>query len=151
MENQATKPPMILVVEPDPMMLTGISAVLNQQGYRCFLSRDLSVAKKATENTAFDLFVLSVDDHLESAEAMARELHQQPNNADVPIVFLAPRLNPEWIGRLNAVGGVYCIPKPFDPNVMIELVRRAVWEPHLVQPRVAPPKAHFANDWVRLS
>ncbi len=59
MENQVAPKPMILVIEPDPVFLTGISAVLDQEGYRCFLSRDLTVANKALEKIVFDLIILS--------------------------------------------------------------------------------------------
>lgn len=150
MENQAIKRPMLLIVEPDPLLLTGISAILDQEGYRCFLSRDLSVALKATEKLAFDLFILSIGDDIERAESMAMELRSSHRNLDIPVIFLAPKLDAAWIARLNAAGGVYCLPKPFDPKVLIQLVERTVWMPHLVQAHLSPPKAHFEADWVRL-
>ena len=151
MDRPVVKPPMLLIVEPDPLLLTGISAILDKQGYRCFLSRDLSVARKATEKLAFDLFILSMGENVEEGEKMARELRAANQTVDVPVIFLAPKLDPNWVGRLNAVGGVYCLPKPFDPNLLIQLVDRAVWMPHLVHAHVAPPKAHFEHDWVRLN
>ncbi len=40
MENQAAKRPTVLVVEPDPLMLTALAAVLDSAGFRCFLARD---------------------------------------------------------------------------------------------------------------
>lgn len=150
MENQPTKPPSILIVEQDPLILTGISAILDQKGYRCFLSRDLSVAEKAVETLTFDLFVLSIGDDVSEGEAMANRLHAYESCSDVPIIFVAPRFENSWIGRLNAVGGVYCIPRPLDPYLLMDLVDRAVWMPHLALARLSPPKAHFSNQWVRL-
>ena len=64
MDRPVVKTPMLLIVEPDPLLLTVISAILDKQGYRCFLSRDLSVARKATEKLAFDLFILSMGEKI---------------------------------------------------------------------------------------
>ncbi len=151
MENQVTKPPMILVVERDPLMLTGISAVLDMQGYRCFLARNIEIAAQATETLQFDLIVLSVENNLEAAIAGASKLRIHQRATGLPIIFLAPRLEADWIGPLNSVGGVYCVPKPFEPELLIELVEKTLCMPHLATARVAPPKAHFANAWVKLS
>jgi len=151
MENQVTKPPMILVVERDPLMLTGISAILDMQGYRCFLARDIEIASQATDTLQFDLIVLSIENNLDAAIAGARKLRASQRSIGLPIIFLAPRLEADWIGPLNAVGGVYCLPKPFEPELLIELVEKTLCMPHLAIARVAPPKAHFSNTWVKLS
>jgi DNA-binding response OmpR family regulator len=151
MENQVTKPPMILVVERDPMMLTGISAILDMQGYRCFLARDTEIARQATETLQFDLIVLSVDSDLGKAVSSAEKLRASQRSVGLPIIFLAPRLDAAWIGPLNSVGGVYCLPKPFEPELLLELAEKALYMPHLATARVAPPSAHFSNTWVKLS
>lgn len=151
MENQVTKPPMILVVERDPLMLTGISAVLDMQGYRCFLARDIEIAAQATETLQFDLIVLSIEKNLETAIAGASKLRVNQRATGLPIIFLAPRLEADWIGPLNSVGGVYCVPKPFEPELLIVLVEKTLCMPHLATARIAPPKAHFSNSWVKLS
>ena len=52
---------------------------------------------------------------------------------------------------MNAVGGVYCVPKPFEPELLIELVEKTLCMPHLAAARIAPPKAHFSKSWVKLS
>ncbi len=150
MENQVTKPPMILIVERDPLMLTGISAVLDMQGYRCFLARDIEIAVQATESLQFDLIVLSIENDLEAAVEGAKRLRVGQRAIGLPIIFLAPRLEADWIGPLNSVGGVYCLPKTFEPELLIELVQKTLCMPHLAIARVAPPKAHFSNAWVKL-
>ena len=151
MENQVTKPPMILVVERDPLMLTGISAVLDMQGYRCFLARDIEIASQATDTLQFDLIVLSIENNLDEAIKGAVKLRIHQRATGLPIIFLAPRLEADWIAPLNSVGGVYCLPKPFEPELLIELVEKTLCMPHLATARVAPPKAHFSNAWVKLS
>jgi DNA-binding response OmpR family regulator len=150
MENQVTKQPAILVVEPDPLMLTAIAAVLDSRGYRCFLARDVSVASQATDQMPFDLIVLSLGEDLSAATQAAQRLRANQRTEGLPVIFIAPRLNPEWIGPLNAVGGVSCLSSPFEPETLLDLVDKAVWMPHLAVARLAPPPAHFEKSWVRL-
>ncbi|MFO0922442.1 MAG: hypothetical protein U0905_08155 [Pirellulales bacterium] len=151
MENQVAPKPMILVIEPDPVFLTGISAVLDQEGYRCFLSRDLTVANKALEKIVFDLIILSAPPDPLAAQQQAIDLRTQPNAKDIPIVFLTSCWEESWRELLQSVGGVSCLSSPFDPHTLIKTVADAVWLPHLASAKVGPPKAHFLHDWVRLS
>ena len=151
MENQAVKPPMVLIVESDPLLLTGLSAILDQKGYRCFLARNVSVGKKATQAMVFDLIVLSFGRDALQAATHACELRGEVETRDLPVVFLADAFEPSWIEPLNLAGGVYCLPKPFEPDVFLDLIEKALCLPHLAIAKIAPPKAHFAKDWVKLT
>lgn len=151
MENQAVKPPMILIVEKDPLMLTAMTAVLDQKGYRCFLARDTEVGLKATQTMTFDLIVFSFGSDVQKAASDACQLRGHDQTRELPVLFIADRFDPNWIEPLNLAGGIYCLPKPFQPEVLLDLVEKALCLPHLAVAKIAPPKAHFANDWVRLS
>jgi DNA-binding response OmpR family regulator len=150
MENQATKAPRILVVEPDPLVLTGISAVLDMQGFRCVLARETSVALQATQSQSFDLLVMSIGSDWSLVERDVLGLRHTPGMKDVPIIFMTEVLPGDWPVKLNGLGGVYCLPKPIDPYQVIDLVQRTVWMSPLAHTRLAPPPAHFTKDWVRL-
>jgi DNA-binding response OmpR family regulator len=151
MENQAVKPPMILIVERDPLLLTGMSAILDQKGYRCFLAREVSIGLKATQAMTFDLIVLSFETDPLQAAKDACELRGTIATRDLPVLFLTNTFESNWIEPLNLAGGVYCLPKPFEPELFLDLVDKALCLPHLAIAKVAPPKAHFEKDWVRLS
>lgn len=151
MENQAVKPPMILIVESDALLLTGMSAILDQKGYRCFLARNIDVGLKATQAMAFDLIVLSFERDPLRAASDACQLRGNASTRELPVLFLADMFEPNWIEPLNLAGGVYCLPKPFDPDVFLDLVDKTLCLPHLAVAKIAPPNAHFAKDWVRLS
>jgi len=150
MENQAVKPPMILIVESDPLLLTGMSAILDQKGFRCFLARDTTVGLKATQAMTFDLIVLSFGRDALQAANDACLLRGLDKTRELPVLFLAETFESTWIEPLNLAGGVYCLPKPFDPEVFLDLVDKALCLPHLAVAKIAPPKAHFAKDWVKL-
>ncbi len=151
MENQAVKPPMILIVENDPLLLAGMAAVLDKKGYRCFLARNLEVGKQATESIAFDLILFSFESDAIAAAQAASELRAKRATEEIPVLFLADRFETRFIEPLHLAGGVYCLPKPFEPEVLLDLVDKAFCLPHLAAAKVAPAKAHFTNDWVRLT
>ncbi len=151
MENQAVKPPMVLIVESDPLLLTGMAAILDKKGYRCFLARTLEIAEQATQSIAFDLIVFSFGTDPIQAAQSALSLRRSEHMGECPVLFLADGYDPKWIEPLHLAGGVYCLPKPFEPEVFLELVDRAFCLPHLAAAKIAPPKPHFAKDWVRLT
>jgi DNA-binding response OmpR family regulator len=151
MENQAVKPPMVLIVERDPLLLTGMAAILDKRGYRCFLARNPDVAKQATQSMAFDLILFSFENDPLAAAQTVSLLRASEQASDVPVIFLADEFETKWIEPLNQAGGVYCLPKPFEPEVLLDLVDRTFCLPHLAVAKVSPPKAHFANEWVRLT
>ncbi|MBI2479174.1 MAG: response regulator [Planctomycetia bacterium] len=54
---------------------------------------------------------------------------------DVPVLFVSSAQMPDIIRRTHDAGGTYYLRKPFDPDVLIELVGKALWMPHLVKSR----------------
>lgn len=138
MENQAVKAPMVLIVERDPLMLTAMSAILDQRGYRCFLARDVSVGLKATSAMTFDLIVLSFDEDPIQAANDALQLRGSVQTKELPVVFIANGFQPSWIEPLNQAGGVYCLPKNFQPEQFLDVIEKAFCLPHLVVAKIAP-------------
>lgn len=80
MENQAVKAPMVLIVERDPLRLTGMSAILDQKGYRCILARNVATGLKATQAMPYDLIVLSFERDALKAARNACEVIQPRGN-----------------------------------------------------------------------
>ena len=72
----------------------------------------------------------------ESGLDLCRELRLENNNSDVPVLFVSRNQAPDIIRRTHDAGGAYYLRKPFDPDVLIELVGTALWMPHLVQTRM---------------
>jgi DNA-binding NarL/FixJ family response regulator len=52
-------------------------------------------------------------------------------------MFISSAQSPDIVRRSHEAGAAYYLRKPFDPEVMIELVNKALWMPHLVQSRVS--------------
>jgi DNA-binding NarL/FixJ family response regulator len=47
-------------------------------------------------------------------------------------MFVSSQQLPDIVRRSYEAGAAYYLRKPFDPEVLIELVSKALWMPHLV-------------------
>lgn len=126
----------IVIVDHDPLLLTGAAAVLHQQGYECHCARDTEAAWKAARALEPDLILC--DTHLgeESGLDFCRDLKSDSELYDIPVMFLSASRDPQIVALTQQAGGAYYLSKPFDPQVLIETVHRAMWLPHLVQNRI---------------
>jgi DNA-binding response OmpR family regulator len=116
-----------------------------------FLAKNVATGLNATQAMPFDLIVLSFErDALEAAKN-ACELRGEATTRELPVLFVADAFENAWIELLNLAGGVYCLPKPFDPEVFLDLVEKVLSLSHLAVAKIAPPKAHFVQNWVRLT
>lgn len=151
MSALAHEPAVILIIDNDPIMLTGIAAVLNMTGYECHCARDAAAATKAVKTLALDLIICDVDLGPMNGLDLCSQLRQLPGVEDVPMMFISSSQQPDIVRRSHAAGGSYYLRKPFDPEVLIELVSKALWMPHLVQNRVAGVSEALKTEmpWVK--
>jgi CheY-like chemotaxis protein len=126
----------ILVIDHDPIMLTGTAAVLHTAGYECHCARDSQAALKAARTLPLDLIVCDVSLGDESGLELCRHIRTLPGCMDVPVMFVSSSQMPDIVRRSHDAGGAYYLRKPFDPEVLIELVSKALWMPHLVSGKV---------------
>ncbi|MCA9178192.1 MAG: response regulator [Planctomycetales bacterium] len=122
----------ILIIDSDPLMLTGMAAILHMQGYECHCAQTSEAAMKAASTLELDLIICDVRLKHESGMALCKRLHE--NGADnVPVLYVSGNQQPDVIRRAHEAGGAYYLRKPFDPKLLIDMVDKALWVPHLVQ------------------
>jgi DNA-binding response OmpR family regulator len=129
-------PAVILIVDPDPLMLTGIAATLDMAGYECHCARDAEAAVKGARNLSLDLIICDLNIGGDSGLALSQEMRRENGNGDVPVMFVSSSQAPDVVRRVREAGGAYYLRKPFDPDVLVELVGKALWMPHLVRARL---------------
>lgn len=137
MNPLAGQPAEILVVDADPYTLLGTAAVLDMAGYVCHCARDRMAALKAARTLGLDLVICDVHLGGESGLDVCRELRLVPGMQDVPVMFVSATQLPDIVRRSHEAGAAYYLRKPFDPDVLVELVGKALWLPHLVQSRMS--------------
>lgn len=52
-----------------------------------------------------------------------RQLRRQPGGADIPVVFITARTQPQEVAELKTLGAAGVIAKPFDPMSLASSVR----------------------------
>jgi len=144
MNSPATEPAVILIIDNDPFTMTGLAAVLDMSGYECHCARGPEAALKAARTLPLDLILCDVNLGGESGIELCQELRAQPGLDDVPLMFMSSSQSADIIRRSSEAGGAYYLRKPFEPDVLLELVGKALWMPHLVQSRVA--QAHASQS-----
>lgn len=122
----------ILIIDPDPLTLTAVAAVLDMQGYECHCARDVEAATKAAQSLPLDLIICDVHVQGHSGLELCRQLRGLPGLNDVSLMFVSSSQLPDIVRRTHDAGAAYYLRKPFDPDVLIELVNKALWMPHLV-------------------
>jgi CheY-like chemotaxis protein len=132
MNTLANDQAIILVVDSDPILLMGTAAVLHSVGYECHCARDSQVALKAARTLPLDLIICDVGLGSESGIELCKSIRQLPGCIDVPLMFTSSQQLPDIVRRSHEAGAAYYLRKPFDPEVLIELVSKALWMPHLV-------------------
>lgn len=137
-QNQAV----ILIIDDDPLTLTAVAAALHLSGYECHCARDGEAALKAARTLALDLIICDVRLGDEDGLELCQELRRQPGSEDVPVMYVSSNQTSDIIRRSHDAGGAYYLRKPFDPNVLLELVDKALWMPHLVSTRIRQSSIH---------
>ena len=138
--------PIILVVESDPIELTGLAASLHMAGYDVVSARGPETALKAVRTTCFDLAVVNVNLRGRSGEKLREEIRTLDLNRETPYLFLSDKQKPDVILRRYENEGVFHLRTPFDVNVFLDLVDRAMWLPHLVTAHIGSTADSSKHD-----
>lgn len=136
MYSMPNHPAVILIIDDDPLTLTGVAATLDLAGYECHCARDSEAAHKAARSLNLDLIICDVKLKAVSGLDLCRELRSMNRNSDTPVLFVSSHQAPDIIRRSHDAGGAYYLRKPFDPDVLVELVGKALWMPHLVRANI---------------
>lgn len=137
MTTLAREPAEILLIDGDPFARTAAESVLSAAGYCVFAAAERSAALKHARSEALDLVICDVNLAGQSGLEVCRELRKLPGMLDVPVMFVSSTQVPDIVRRSHEAGGAYYLRKPLDPEVLIDLVGKALWMPHLVQTRLA--------------
>lgn len=118
--------PRVLLVDDDPVIVRLLEVNFRLDGFEADgASRGEEAIEKARA-TRPDAIVLDVMmPGLDGYEVCAR-LRDDPELSDVPIVFLTARAQEDDVARGRALGVLGYVTKPFDPEALVAMVRRAL-------------------------
>ena len=136
--NATTREPAeILLVDEDPLALAATTTALDAAGYVVYQAMDRIAALRIARSQAVDLLICDVNIGADSGLDLSRELRRLPGMQDVPVMFISRSQLPDIVRRSHEAGAAYYLRKPLDPEVLVDLVGKALWLPHLVQTRLS--------------
>jgi DNA-binding response OmpR family regulator len=124
--------PLILVVDDEPEILGQVATALTAAGFACHCCTTYEAALDKAVVALPDLIVSDINLGGRSGLELCERIRQMDGVRDVPVMFLSGAQIPDIIRRSHEAGGTYYLRKPFDPEVLVELIHKALWLPHLV-------------------
>ena len=115
----------ILIVDDDKLNLTVARNALSGT-YKVTAVTSGEQALKFLQNNTCDLILLDINmPEMNGFEVMAK-IRENPENADIPIIFLTADSDPEIESRCLKEGAMDFITKPFVQNVMLSRISRTL-------------------------
>ena len=114
----------ILVADDDPVILRLIEVNLGLEGFEVETAGRGEDALARARDRSPDLILLDVMMPGMSGWEVARRLKEDAKTADIPVVFLSARTQEEDRRRGQELGVVAYVTKPFDPDDLVDTVRR---------------------------
>ena len=124
----------VLVVDSDPVSGKNLCEWLFKEGYTAEYSASASRALLMARRSAPTVMVIDTDLEACTGYDFAKTVMDEYPNHDIPVIFTSSTGHDEAaIEKSRAAGGMYFLSKPIDTSVLLELVDKSLWMPHLVR------------------
>lgn len=123
----------VLIIDDEPTAIDDVVQALNITDYRCQRATSKEAAFECVRHETPDLIISDIDLGGMSGLELCQQLRQNDGMAEVPVIFISGAQIPDVVRQAHSAGGVYFLRKPFDPDVLIELVDKSLWMPHLLR------------------
>ncbi len=118
--------PRILVVDDEPIVGKRLTQALEKKGYTVEVALSGREAVEKIVPGAFDAIVTDIRmDDMDGIEVLA---HAQQHAPTTPVIIITGYATIELAREALARGAFDFIAKPFKPNTLIEVLRRAISE-----------------------
>lgn len=109
------------ILEIAGMCLEGVG------GYRVSSSSNGEDGFKLAMAEKPDLILLDVMMPVIDGPATLQKIHSHPDLANIPVIFMTARVQPENIEKYMSMGAIGVIEKPFDPMTLADQVQN-LWK-----------------------
>jgi two-component system, sensor histidine kinase and response regulator len=116
----------ILIVDDIPENMIGAERVLKRHGYIVSIAGSGQHALEQIQNNNFDLVLLDIMMPMMDGFEVCRIMKQEPQNANIPVIFLTAVSDLQSVVKGFECGGVDYITKPFNVNELLARVNTHV-------------------------
>jgi len=141
----------ILVADEEPDSLYSVASLLIAQNHRVLTADSFQSALAISNSQPLDLLITDTRmGHLNGCDLVC-EIRRFEINSDVPMMYMSAAQISGVIRRVHDFGAAYHLKKPIAPQVLVELVEKALWMPHLVKNKIEAstmmmPHVSFAKN-----
>ncbi len=112
----------VMVVDDDPLLLEGVSALLSRQGMTVTILAEPSGFWETLESAAPDLLILDLDMPTHDGIELCLAVRTDPQWANLPILFLTADTTAPSIDRVFAAGADDFVTKPVVDDTLVTRV-----------------------------
>ncbi len=116
----------VLVLEDDATQLRLLEEHLRSIGFEIVSARTLAQAQQELTSQPLQLAILDVQLPDGSGFDLCEQIDNDPAYAGLPVVVLSSLRDPAIVRRTRAAGGRFFLSKPYDPNVLLAIIERAL-------------------------
>ncbi len=114
----------ILVVDDEDIVLESCQAVFELDGFEAHFAPNADKALEAMKNIGFDLLLIDVKMPKKDGMYLMRKIKEQW--PDMPVVVMSGYCTTETIQEAMSMGAATFIAKPFEPDELVETVRKVI-------------------------
>ena len=120
------KPPSVLVVDNDPLIVALLTGLLTSKNYSVTKSYSGQDALRIVQSQHVDLIICDVAMPSMSGYEFLTLLRKEPEGAQIPVVFMTSAGVIEDRKAKYEHGVAHCVPKPLDPQTLLSAVRDSI-------------------------
>lgn len=118
--------PSILVVDDEEIMRNALKRILESENYKVILAEDAMGLTKILDTAQFDLILLDINLPWVDGLELCSMLKGHPSLSHVPLILVSARKSKEDIEKGFAAGCNDYITKPFEVDLIIEVVSKSL-------------------------
>ncbi|MBY0454405.1 MAG: response regulator [Burkholderiaceae bacterium] len=116
----------ILAVDDSPSMRKMVAFTLTGAGYHVVEAVDGQDAYEKAQNQEFNLVLADQNMPRLDGLGLTRKLREHPKFKTIPILILTTESSDEMKQAGRSAGATGWLVKPFDPNRLIEVIRKVI-------------------------
>lgn len=116
----------VLVLEDDPVQLELLRQHLRSLGFQVCSTSTIAAARQSLEAGTFQLAIFDVQLPDGNGLELCEQLDRDSACSGLPIIILSSLTEANVVRRTRAAGGRFFLGKPYDPNVLMAIIERAI-------------------------
>ena len=116
----------VLVLEDDDLQLQVLTRHLQALDLQVLSAKTVEAAAQILRDNALQLAILDINLPDGSGLNLCERMDLNPLLAGLPKIVLSSLTNADLVRQTRAAGGCFFIGKPYDPNVLLAIIERAL-------------------------